>query len=165
MADVYSNLAYIAVTETAANTLTFSQLTTGISTFSKQAFIIHRVEWFYGDRSDVAAEGDYFQAALVMSNKMSGIGLDDPSVVIAREWHSRVSGTPAVMFHFQVPDVDDFSDLPGGGLIIPANPIFLAAEGVSLAGAQTVNCRIRFTVKELKADEYIELVESVRMIE
>lgn len=165
MADKYVNRAVISVTESGTNTLTFGRLTTGISTFSRQAFLIHRVMWYFADRHELVADDDYVQAALSTSNKFTGIGLDDPSVIITREWHSNYSGTPANQWHYQVPDTDDFSTLPGGGILVPANPIFLAVTGSSMTGAVTVTIRIDFTVIELKADEFIELVESLRMIE
>lgn len=165
MADKYVNRASMSVVTSAADTLTFSQLTTGISTFSKQAFVIHRVNWYAANRHLIAQDGAYFQAAITMSNKASGLSLDDPGVLHMQEWHVDYAGTPANVFHYIEPDVSDFSTLPGGGLIVPANPIFLAVDSVSIGSAITISCRFDFTVIDLKADEYIELVEALRMIE
>lgn len=163
--DKYVNKAFAQVTESAANTLTFSQLSTGGQLFQKKAWIINRIEWFWTARAVLAATADYLQAALTSSNKMVGLGLDDPAVIDMMEWHCLLTGTGGNLDMYEQPSIRDFTNLPGGGLIIPGYPIFIAANGASLASAQTVSARIYFTLIDLKADEYIELVEALRMVE
>jgi hypothetical protein len=165
MPDTYVNRAFIQVTESATGTLTFTRLTTGVSLFNRQGFLISRIDWYMPSSSLIIASTDYVQAALTTSNKMSGLGLDDPAVVSMREWHGYLYGTAANFFIHQLPDTEDLSGMPGGGLLIPADPIFLAIEGVSLSAVASVSARIYFTVIDLKTDQYLELVESVRMIE
>jgi len=64
----------------------------------------------------------------------------------------------------QLPFVRDFSGLPGGGLIIAPRPLFVAVKGNSLATAVTASLRAYFTVINLSADEYLELVDFYRIV-
>jgi len=54
--------------------------------------------------------------------------------------------------------------MPGGGLIVPPNPLYLGIKGTGLAAAQAVSCRFWYTTIELTPDEYWELVEARRII-
>lgn len=163
--DVFSNRAFFDCTETAANTLTFSQVNTGVQAFSKIAWVINKIEWYWGDRGSLVAQADHLLACISGSNKFTTISLGDPSVYAFVEWSMMSWGTAATGETIVLPTVSDYSSLPGGGLLIPGYPLFLAVEGVSLASAQHVTARVHFTMQELKADEYIELVEALRMIE
>lgn len=166
MADVFVNTAFAQVTESAATTLTYSQVQTGISLFDKIAWKIERIEWYWGNPGgQLVSNADYMQAALTVSNKMTGLSLDDPAVIDMMEWHVNQQGTAASSQLFTLPFIRDFTDLSGGGLLMPANPVFLAAQGVSIAAAQTISARIRYTMVELKDAEYIELVQNFRFVE
>lgn len=165
MPDKYVNRAFIQTTESAAGTLTFTRLTTGVSLFGKQAFVISRIDWYFTQYDQLVASADYLQAAITTSNKMTGLGLDDPAVVCMKEWHGQLWGTAANCGIFSSPDVEDLSSLPGGGFIVPADPIFLAVQTQSFGSAGVCSARIYFTVVDLKSDEYLELVEAVRLIE
>ena len=74
------------------------------------------------------------------------------------------SGTPANFAFMDIPIVVDFSTLPGGGIIVPPNPLYLAAKGLGLGAAQSVSVRFWYTNIALKPEEYWELVESRRII-
>ena len=165
MPDKYCNTAFGQVTESAANTLTYSQIQTGIALFQKVAWKVERIEWYWGQQHNMIASGDYMQAALVSSNKMTGLSLDDPAVLDLMEWHANLQGAAANLTTYKIPEARDFTELSGGGILIPGNPIFVAAQGTSLAAAQTISCRIRYTLIELKADDYWELVEATRFVE
>lgn len=165
MADAYVNTAFGQVVESAANTLTYSQIQTNISLFDKIAWKIERIEWYWGSQHNLVTDADYLQAALTVSNKMTGLSLDDPAVIDLMEWHVDERGTPANVWHYEIPEIRDFVSLSGGGLLMPANPVFLAVQGTDLTGAQTVSARIRYTMVELKDAEYIELVQNYRFVE
>lgn len=165
MADKYVQRMFGQVIESAANTLTYSQIQTGIQTFSKKAFLVHRVEWWTGDDNLLGDDDDYIQMALMVSNKPTGISRSDPAVIDMFELHLVANGAPATAEILQIPYVHDFSTLPGGGLLIPGYPIFVAVEGVSLASAVTVSMLVFFTIIDLKTEEYLELVEATRMLE
>lgn len=163
--DKFTNVAFGEVTESAANTLTFSQIQTGVQLWNKQAWIIHQVHWHPQDLTILEDENDSISCAIVSSNRMSVLGLSDPGVIALTEFKRVDSGVPADFQMYTLPQVQDFTEMPSGGLIVPANPIFVAAEGVSNALPFTVSARIYFSMLDLKAEEFLELVESTRMIQ
>lgn len=165
--DKYVNKAFVTVTESSINTLTFAELQTGMAMFEKVAWIIHRIEWFPGNVAlrELVANTDILTAALVGNNKMTALTLGDPAVYDIFSLVAAVSGTPATQFIHSLPIIRDFSSLPGTGLIIPPRPLFVAVKGTGAAAAMIVQVRIMFTYKQLQADEYWELVEATRLIE
>ncbi len=159
----FVNQAFGNVLESAANTLTFSEINTGVSLFEKRAWIIHQILWYTHDEDILLASADYIQMALTSHNKMSTLGLEDPAVIDLMELAILWNGTPANTQYHNRPVIRDLSNLPGGGLIVPSNKIFVATRGWSLGGPSATACRIYYTVLDLKADDYWELVEASRM--
>ncbi len=163
--DSFANKMYGAVTESGANTLTFAEINTNVSVFDKAAFILHRLEWFIPstDVDKIIAAADKITCALTSSQNTVTLGLDNPAVIdlleVAIAVQTGVGYTQNVM-----PFIRDFSNLPGGGLIIAPRPLFLAVKGTSLASAVHAECRAYFTVKSLSADEYLELVDFYRIV-
>lgn len=164
-ADLFVNMAFGSVLESAANTLTFSEIQTGLSIFEKVAWVIHRIQYYSYSLGLLLAEEDTIMAALVVSNKLSALDLSDPAVIDMVEWGVLYHGTPANATDLVKPMERDFTTLPGGGLIIPPRPLYVAGIGNSLASASSTYMRIFFTHKALSADEYWELVEARRMVE
>jgi hypothetical protein len=65
---------------------------------------------------------------------------------------------------YPLPFVKDYSNLPGGGLIVPSVNLYLAALGTSLGVAIYARSTLFFTYLQLKADDYWELVEATRAL-
>ena len=64
--DEFVNQAYISVTESALNTLTFAKLETGISIYEKVGWLICRMDYFVTLQvGDFAVEGDTITFGLV----------------------------------------------------------------------------------------------------
>lgn len=163
--DQFPNRAWFDVTESAANTLTFEQVQTGTQTFSRIAWIITRVEWHCGQLQLLIANDDRIAGAICGSNKMDDLDLSDPAVYAFTEIIPVVYGTAAnAAVHVQ-PYIQDFSNMEGGGLIVPSYPLYIGVMGTSLASAVHLSARVYFQQIELKPDEYIELSEATRMIE
>lgn len=163
--DVFANQAVITVTESAANTLTFKKLETGISLFDKVAWIVHRLEYyFFMSAANWNGDSDSLTMALTVANNITSLSLTDPNVLDLLQVSRQDWGAAASMFPCYRPTVKDFSPLPGGGLITPPNPLYGAAVGSGLAGAQTYYLKMFYTVKELKTEEYWELVEARRLV-
>lgn len=163
--DIYVNQAYIGVTESAMNTLTFSKLETGISIFEKVAWLINRIDYDF-DTSATAfpADGDNFVCGICVSDQLTDTSLKN-SAILDRMITKRADlGTAASGMFVHRPHKQDFSGLPGGGLLVPPNPIYLFAQGTSLPSPMTVAIRIFYVVIQLKAEEFWELVEQRRMI-
>lgn len=164
--DQFANYAIISVTESAANTLTYKKLETGISLNEKVAWIINRIEYLLGSLNGTQfnAAGDSLTFGLSIANSMTSIQLAEPAVIDYNQVQRYDFGTAAdALFDFK-PLIKDFSSLPGGGILVPPTPLYLFAVGSSLAGADTVVARIHYTLLQLAIDQYWELVESRRVL-
>lgn len=165
--DTYANKFFGTVTESAANTLTFSEIQTNVNIFDKVAWILHRMEWFLGEATGIGllvANGDRIACALTSSDKITDLDLDNPSVVDLYKVERVDYGAAANMHRWEMPIIRDFTNLPGGGIIIAPRPLYVAAEGASLAAASTVSVRGYFTQKQLTPDEYLELIDFYRIV-
>jgi len=160
--DQYSNVGYGTVTEGGANTLTFAEIQTNVSVFEKIAWVIQRIEWYIplATRSLLLDASDQFEMALCSSNTLTSLSLGNPAVI---DLYALLGS--AVTAHIASPIIRDFSMLPGGGRIIAPRPLHLGLKGTSVASAGTISCRFLFTMKELSADEYIELVDFYRIVQ
>ena len=164
--DKFANKMYGTVTESAANTLTYAEIKTNVSVFDKAAWILHRLEWYLAatEIDKLLGLGDSITMALTSSSTPAALALADSAVIdLCTLNHKDLT---AVGFSdYTTPFIRDFSNLPGGGLIIAPRPLYLAAKGVSLASAVTVQLRGYFTIMNLSADEYIELVDFYRIVQ
>jgi len=163
--DKFANQAYLSVTETGANTLTFNQLLTGISIYEKVGWLINRLDYTFSTLSGTyAADGDGITFGIGTSSGIATVGLEENSVIDYNQFFRADLGAAASGFYLRKPFIKDFSSLPGGGILVPPNPLYIWAQGVSLAAAQTVYARMFYTVIQLKAEDFWELVEMRRMI-
>lgn len=161
----YVNQAYLKVVESGANTLTFSKLETGVSIYEKVGWLINRLDYSI-DLTDtaLAAKDDAVYYGISVSDQITNVGLIN-SAVVDRNTIKRIDlGTAASGFLIRTPFEKDFSGLEGGGLLIPPNPIYIFVIGVSAGAAFTVECRMFYTVVQLKTEDFWELVEQRRMI-
>jgi hypothetical protein len=163
--DIFANVAHIQCVQSAANTLTFKKLETGVSLFEKIAWVIHAIDYHLTDPYDaLAAAADQIEAGVTTSDQPANLNLDQVAVIDKIMWRFQAWGTPAnAIVHFG-PIRRYFTDLPGGGIIMPPNPIYLAVDSGSVGAAMTVDVRIFYTQKSLRAEEYWELVEARRII-
>lgn len=169
--DAFANIATLHVVESAANTLTYAKLETGIALFEKVAWLIHRIEFYLStlDVAHFAAEADTCYWALLASNTLTtligGNIVKEPSVIFGQRAKRTDWGAAATGLFIHDPYVNDFSTLPGGGLIVPPNPLYIAVEGNAAPQPFTVDIRMYYSNYQLAgADEYWELVESRRVI-
>lgn len=168
--DTFANIAAIECLESAAATLTYKKLETGIAVFEKVAWLISRVE--YMNNGLLAAvmngNGDAILMALTVSNLLSTLG--DGNLQKAQEILHGLSitradfGTAANAILSEQPFIYDFSGLPGGGILVPPTAIYLAVQGVGTVSATTGWARIFYTTKSLTTEDYWQLVEARRII-
>lgn len=162
----FSNKAYGTVTESAANTLTFSQIQTNISIMEKVAWVISRIEWYFtpAQIALLVDDADAFEVALTSSNKVATLSLADSAVIDYMMVRKFVS--TAVGWQFISPMwTRDFSMLPGGGLIVAPNPLYVAIKGTGLASAGGVGMRFYWSRQELSPDQYLELLDFYRIVQ
>jgi hypothetical protein len=163
--DSYCNKFFGQVVESAPTTLTFKEIPTNVNTFGKIAWVLHRLDWFINTATIalLLGTGDSIQMALTASNNIAAIELDNPSVIDFTQI-VMLEATAVGRTILERPLTRDFSNLPGGGILMAPRPLYLAAKGASIAGAVTVSCRGYFTQLELSGDEYLELVDFYRII-
>lgn len=159
MADKYANILFDQVQESAANTLTFNEVNIGLSLFDKVGLLISRLEWYNWD-TQLQADSDLVQFGLSTSNQFAAPAPGVSSIITFHNVELRDYGVAAVNFMFQTPWVDDFSTLPGGGLLITPKPLFLFTQGTNATGASLIQLRMFFTIITLKAEDYFELLET-----
>lgn len=166
-ADVFANYAIISNTESAANTLTFKKLETGISLNEKVAWVIARLEYVLSGLGATIfnATGDVLSFGLSVSNSFT---IPDPTENTIIDYNSieRIDLGAAASGFFSVrPMIKDFSMLPGGGILVPPTPLYSFIRGVGLTAACSMVTRIHYTMRKLAVDEYWELVEARRVLE
>jgi hypothetical protein len=163
--DIFPNIVYASVVESAANTLTFQKIETGYGSLQKTAWIIQRIEWYLSAsaRNLIVAADDSVSAALVTSNLITALDLAQAALIDLYEY--KVHYQTSVGF-VPTPDpvIRDFAELSGGGRLVLPYPLYVAVKGTSIASAVTVKCRISFVEKELSDSDWMELVQQTRLL-
>lgn len=162
----YSQIGYLAVTESAANTLTFNGLSVFSNVLGQKGMIIHRADYAISSTTlgVLAASQDGFQVGLAGSDALTTIALDDPEVYDYVFLSRRDYGTAASALILQFPIKRDFTQLPGGGLLVPADRLYGYFEGVNLSNPGGVTIRFWYTIIDLSAADYLELAQSMRVL-
>lgn len=157
--DKYANSMYTAVVESAANTLTFAEMTVGLNIFDKVGLLINRIEWFDHLNLLVAAD-DRIDFGIAASNQFVAVGPSVTSIIFYHRVTLKGIGAPANALMEDIPLVDDFSTMPGGGILVAPKPLYLFTKGTALASASEVEARLFFTVIKMRPEDYFELLES-----
>ena len=161
----YVNQAFLSVTESAANTLTFNKLETGISIYEKVGWVIARLDYFFITAiAQFVADGAAFSYGISAMDSLTDVGLNRAAVIDTNSTSRRDWGVAASGGLRTIPYTKTFADLPGGGLLVPPSPLYVFGMGVGLAAAQEVQVRMFYTAVKLKAEDFWELVEQRRMI-
>lgn len=164
--DEYDQFMVFATTQSAANTLTFSTVHLGLNLFQYAGLIISRIEYSVSRPSMVMIvnEADYLEAAITGSDTIDDLALTRPEVYDRLSLNVTEWGTPANAELIYKPIVRDFSNMRGGGMLVPAQDTYLGVDSGDLTGAATVSARVWFRVIELAAGDYIELVQRLRVL-
>lgn len=164
--DEFSQIAYMTVTETALNTLTFQGMSVFSNILTPKGMVIHRIEYEcpVANQALIAASNDYLTFGIAGDDTLTAIVLSDAKVYDYQTVALREVGTPASAFLFSTMHIIDFTQLPGGGRLVPADRVYMFVEGVSLTGPATVSARLHFTLKDLAPQQYIELAQALRVL-
>lgn len=163
--DKYANVAAIQVTESAANTQTSAKFAFPFSIMDKTALLISRIEYDLQSWDSFNSSNDLCTLALIAA--ASVVNMRNPIDPLIIDWvaFKRLDiGAAASGLIGQVPTVKDFTNLPGGGILVAPNPLYFALAGVGCAGVNTANIRIFYSYMELGTEDYWQLVESRRLI-
>ena len=162
----FSQIGYLQVVESAANTLTFAGMSVFSNVLSNQGMIIHSAEYNLSGATLAlpVASGDSVAFGLSGSDSLTSIDLDDPEVYDFNKYIRVDYGTAATGVPFMQPYKFDFTGLPGGGMLVPADRLFAYVQGASVAAAATVSVRFRYTLITLGAQDYLELAQTLRVL-
>jgi hypothetical protein len=164
--DQFANYAILSLLESAANTLTFKKLETGISLNEKVAWVVNRIEYFINNLQAAMfnTDGDTYSYGLSVSGAFATAALTETTVIDFNQVCRLDFGTVASALMVQKPITKDFSQMPGGGILVPPTPLYLFGVGYGLAAAQALTARIHYTLLSLSVDQYWELVEARRVL-
>lgn len=159
--DVFANIIAQRVTETAANTLTFAEIATGIGLTQGVGLILDKLEW---DPKTAAlavanfnADADEIEVALTSSNALADLtGFNDRRILIKDGIYMHNGAAAISQQIMQKPFVKCF-DIP---LIVATPKLYLAVKSTGMAAANTIDFRLYFRYVDLKIEEYLELAES-----
>lgn len=161
--DVYVNRAFETVIMSAANAITFSQVQFGVGLFQGVAAIIHRVEWYPSNATvrELVGVADFINMALTNRDDLSSLDPTNQSVLCHKALLPMMVGTVVGLEYIPVPLVSEYSGFPGGGMIVPANPLYLGMVTGGYAAAGTLRAIVYITFKQLTDAEYVELIQTI----
>jgi len=159
--DNFANIAAIRVTESAANTLTYAELATGISLGQGIGMIIDGWDWKVTRASKTTAlanaEGDGADLAMCTSNSLTDLtNFNDRRMILKADTYVQVTGAVTSQQQMSLGWKDTFSP----PLIIAAPRLFFAVKGTGLTTALVVDFRLYFRYIDLSVQEYLELAEA-----
>lgn len=160
--DMYPNILTAQVTLSAANTLTFEEITVGLNLFDKAALVISRIEYepTAATVEEMTAASDDCSGALVNSNNLANLNPDQVEVIDGFHLHRVDLGTAATGIIRDTIIRHDFSTLGGGGLLVAPKPLYVGMVTAGLASAGVMNVRLYFRILRLNDMQYLELLET-----
>lgn len=162
----YSSQALFGLTESAANTLTFEKLETGLSVYDKVGWIIQRLEWKPGATAFAMfnGSGDTLSLAVTMTNTLTSLANDNPAILFKRDFVRVDLGVAAAGSIVDTIFEQDYSTLAGGGILVLPSPLYGAIVGGGLTAAATGFIRIYFKAIELSDTDYFNLVQARQLL-
>lgn len=160
--DEYGNKAIQRITMSAADTLTFQEINFAAGVFQRIALVIHRVRYFVSNTGIglLVTSSDCIWVAVTVTNGINDLSMTHPEIVDLLWLQGYAAGTPASAQPWENGFTHDLSSMPGGGIIVPAMPIYLGMSSVSMGTALNCDVELSFTFKELADADYIELIQS-----
>lgn len=163
--DTYANIAAISVVESSATTQTAAKFAFPFSIMDKMAILVSRIEYWWQFPSRLVGADDYVIAALSASATIIDLSNQaDPLIIDSARLYRMDAGTAATATYLSMPFVKDFSDLPGGGILMAPSPLYAMVQSYSTSNPLGVWMRLYYTYMEMATDEYWQLVESRRII-
>jgi hypothetical protein len=164
--DLYTSRAVLTVTESAGNTLTWEKLETGLSVYDKIGWVISKIKWtpYPASYAQFNSSGDTLSMNLTMSNNITTLSISDPAIYAQKILLRTDLGTAASGAIRAIDFEDDFSTLPGGGLMVLPNPLYLGVQGTGLAAACTVSAQIFFQAIQLSDQDYFNMFQARQIL-
>ena len=158
--DRFANLASAAVVESAAGTLTYTELLTGISIGAGIGMLFDRIAYQFNSATIalIIGAGDSVQGGWFTSKDAAAFDYNDRRLIDSAILQmAPIIGTPAsAAFPIEMPIVHHFSP----PLIVASPRIYLGVIGLSLASVTNLISRLYFRYQPLTDKEYLELAEA-----
>lgn len=165
--DRYANIATMQVPMTAANTLTFADLETGMGIRAGRqaadAMLIDEIDYFIpkGAIEDMTTAGDSINLALCVSDGVTSLAdFTDRRILNFIQLSRADFGTAGNARISIMPVVRQFFP----PLVVGERKIFLGADSGGLASAFTPSARIYYRTVELTQGELLEISEIFRLV-
>lgn len=157
--DLYVNRAYIEVTMSAANTITFSQIRWAVGTFEGIAIKVIRILYYpsLASRREIVAATDSLNMGITGRNDLASLDPTNQGIYDTRN----IVGVGANVEHMDNPIESKFDSLPGGGLLLPANPMYLAADSAGFVAAAVVRAIVYYVFVRLSDKESLEVLQTI----
>lgn len=163
--DLWAQIAAVQVTEASAGTAAYTKFNFPFSIMDKMGIIISRIEYIFSSLTQLNSGGDYVLMGLAVANTVASLlAANDPQILDTHRVDRYDFGTAASAAFRDSPVVRDFSQLPGGGLLVAPNPLYGVIISSGASGVMGGWVRMYYTYTELATDEYWQLVESRRII-
>jgi hypothetical protein len=157
---------YLSVIESAADTLTFNGLSVFSNVLGQKGMVLHRCEYSFDytsiDRLSANQDGVIF--GLAGDDSATTIALDDAEVYDYNLIETVYHGAAASANAYRYPVMKDWTGLPGGGKLVPADRLYGYVAGNNLSGAMALYIRFEYTIVDLSAQEYLELAQALRVL-
>lgn len=164
-ADSFSNVAAMLVLESAANTQTALKFAFPFSIMDKMALIIQRIEYIMQGLGQLNSTLDYTIAAITAGSVLADMRVQTDPLMVDSVMYTRLDiGAAASGSIMRQPFIKDFTNLPGGGLLVAPNPLYGMVQASGAGGVTSCWFRLFYTYIEMNTDEYWQLVESRRII-
>lgn len=157
--DRFRNVLSAEVTLSAANTLTFSEVTTGASLGVRLGLIIDEIMFYpaQGGINEMTTSGDGMTFAWVTSDQVDDLNDEaDSRIIYSQRIHRLDFGTAASAQLVTQPFSKEFTP----PMIVATPKLHLGLVTNGLASAATLRSRLAYRFINLNAQEYLEVAET-----
>jgi hypothetical protein len=163
--DKWAQLAALHVTQTVANTDVYVNFNFPFSIQDKVALLIHRIEYQPGSLNQLNTAEDAIEAGISCAKVLDDpMDITDPMLIDYHVVLRHDLGAAASGILRDATFIKDFSNLPGGGILTPPNPLYAFVHTVAAAAVMACRIRMYYTYFALADAEYWQLVESRRIV-
>lgn len=161
--DVYPNRVVHRVVSSASDTLTFTQIRFGTGLFGGVALIIHKLEYHVARASarKLLEITDNLEVAMTNRDDLANLEPTNLNVLDRVELIPMQVGSVVSLNMLIMPIIKTFNEMPGGGMIIPTNPLYLGLSTGGFGATATVDLVMYYTFKQMTDADYIELVQGM----
>lgn len=159
LTDIYTNRTMARITMSVADTLTFQQVRFAVGLTQNFALLLNRIKYFpeAAFLQALQAATDTLNVALVTREDINDLNPTNLSVI---DVHA-LFGCGANVTPMHNPIESDFNNLPGGGLIIPPNPLFIAIASTGLGVTGVMDVVLEYQYVELTDNQAREVLQTL----